>query len=441
MSKKFLIILSVIVLILAIAGVFILWRSTQNRTVVTPPPATKPLSGFPVSAPITNPAPPPEATPNGGQVGPTTTTPIATTTTTTPIIPIKAPGLLTKLSSVPVSGAILTPRISSSTPATIIYIEENTGNLFRILPDGGSQRLTNSTLPSITRLWWGIYKNTITLLAQYPDNQETPVTFRGTYNLKLINLPNTGSTTTIPIELVGAPIPKVLAGGIAVSPTRDRYFSLTDTGNSVLGTITEIATGKVRNIFSSPLKSWSVSWPAPAVIALAPRAAAGLPGTLYFLNTNNGVLTRVFGGSSGFTALTNNTGTKIIYNQELGDLKLFSTADSSSRSLTIATLPEKCVWAKDAVTIYCAVPNTLPIPEAGRPAIQYPDDWWSGEATFNDSLWKVNTTTGEGKIVYANGAAGDANHLDAINLILDEVDQRLIFTDRWTATLWSLDLR
>ena len=76
--------------------------------------------------------------------------------------------------------------------------------------------------------------------------------------------------------------------------------------------------------------------------------------------------------------------------------------------------------------------------EAGGQAAQYPDDWWSGEVTFNDNLWRVNTDTGEAKIIWSNQPG---NSFDAINLILDEADKRLIFTDRWSAILWSLDLR
>jgi len=440
MNKRLLIILSIIVLIIAIAGAIIIWKSTKERTTIPPPSATTPLSGFPVSAPITNPAPTTtEQIPIPTTPSPTTTIPMATITANQPT---KTSGLLTKLSSVPISGAVLTPRVSSTTPAVLIYIEENTGNLFRVIPDGqNSQQLTNSALPGVARAWWGIYKNTLTLLAQYPGPQETPVTFRGAYNLKLMNLANTGSTTTVPTELMGAAIPRVLAGGIAVSTNHDRFFSLLDTDTGVIGTITELVTGKVKNIFSSPLKSWSVSWPAPNIIALAPRAAAGVPGALYFLNPDTGWLARILGGQSGLTTLANGSGTRILYNQELGDLKLFSTRDGGTRSLTVATLPEKCVWAADTVTVYCAVPNILPVVQSGQTTIQYPDDWWSGEAAFNDSFWRINTDTGEGKIVYADGSTGGGNRLDAINLILDEIGQRLIFTDRWSAMLWSLDLR
>lgn len=440
MSKRFLIFLSIIVFILAIAGAIIIWRSVQDRTVVPSAPATTPLSGFPVSAPTTNPVPP------------TTTEPVATgtatepnSTTTSPTNPITPPltsGPLTKLSATPVSGIMLTPRFGSTTPVALVYLEENTGHLFRITPDGqNNQQLTSSSLPGVARVWWGIYKNTITLLAQYLDNREQPVTFRGNYNLKLINLTNTGTTTTIPTELTGADIPNIQVGGIAFSPSRDRFFSLLNTDVGVIGTVTELATGKIRNIFSSPFKSWAVSWPAPTIITLTPRAAAGVPSPLYFLNPDSGALTRILDSQTGLTVLVNPTGTKILYNQELGRLKLYSTEDGSTQTLTMVTLPEKCVWAADAITIYCAVPDTLPTTEIGQSAIKYPDDWWSGEVTFNDSLWKINTATGEGKIVYTNrGASGD-NRLDAINLLLDEVSQRLIFTDRWNGLPWSLDLR
>ena len=421
MNKRLLIAISLIVLILALAGAILFW---VNRPVgdKTPAPIETPLSGFPVSSPIANEVPP---------TIPDVSTPIIPTPINLVPSPINISGL-TKLASTPVAGAILLPRVSSTTPPTLIYLEETTGNLFRATPDGQSnQPLTITSLPGVAHAWWGLTRSkgsdTLTLLVQSLDNQEGATTFRGAYNLR--------ATTTEPTDLVGAIIPDVSAGGIAVSPNRDRFFSLNNTADGISGSVTEFATGKTRTIFTSRLKFWTVSWPSTSIIALAPRASAETPGTLYFLNPETGVLTRVLGDQLGFTALVNQTGNKILYGQGLGALLIYSTRDGETRALTITTLPEKCVWASDAMTLYCAVPNSPSF------AVQYPDGWWRGEVTFNDSFWQIDTKTGEAKIIFTNNSTGGNNKLDAIDLILDETGKRLIFTDRWTATLWSFDLQ
>ena len=419
MNKRLLIAISLIVLILALAGGILFLVNRPSKNSPPPTPVETPLSGFPFSPPVVNEAPPTPDVP----ISPVEIIPINLLPP-----PINISGL-TKLAPTAIAGAVLLPRSSSTTPPTLIYLEESTGNLFRVAPEGqNNQPLTINSLPGVAHAWWGIARNkkddTLVLLAQYLDSREAPATFRGTYNLK--------ATTTEPTDLVGAVIPNISAGGIAVSPNRDRFFSLIDTATGVNGTVTDLLTGKIRAIFTSSLKSWTVSWPSATVITLVPRANAETPGALYFLNPETGVLTRILGDKLGLTTLVNQSGTKVLYGQGLGTLTVYSTRAGETRALTIATLPEKCVWASDAVTIYCAVPNS-----PSRVA-QYPDDWWQGEVTFNDSFWQVDTNTGEAKIIFTNNSSGSNNNLDAINLILDEVGKRLIFTDRWSATLWSL---
>lgn len=408
MSKRFLIILIVILLLIALAGGLFFWLKLKPTNIPPPPttPPTEDLSGFPVAPPLTNPEPEPTSTPpdlplpngNPDQNGSET------------------PSILTRLSATSVSGATLLD-------GTMVYLEEETGNLFQTTNGQDNKQLTKSVLPTVAKAWWGRTKDTLTLIAQYLNPQGLVTTFRGTYNLKT-------STSTEPVDLVGATIPNVSALGVAISPNRERQVSLLTTPSGVTGVITELATGKVQTLFTSSLKNWLVAWPAPTVITLSPRASAGVPGWLYFLNPNTGVLTRVLADQPGLTTLVNPAGSKLIYNRGLGDLRLYSVKDSATTLLTVATLPEKCVWASDAITLYCAVPTNPP------PA-QYPDTWWSGEVSFNDSFWQVNTETGEAKIILAS----QTPTLDAINPILDEGGDRLIFIDKLSGQLWSLDLQ
>lgn len=441
MSKRLLIILSIAVFIIAVSSAIIIWVSVRSRTTLPPPrtlttpdSAPNPLQGFPVSSP-----PAPTSTPAAPA-------PAAISASTSEIIPPEiglrpsaptvtgspaARNFLTKLSPTPVAGAVLIPRIGPAAETALFYMEESTGNLFLANPGGrDNRRLTNSTILGVAKIWWGRSRGTLTLFAQYLGERETLTTFRGTYDLTSAN-GLFGSPAAEPAELVGATIPNVVIGGIAVSPDRDRFFSLLNNGGGVTGTVTELLTGKVRTVFTSRFNSWDVAWPSSTIITLTPRAAAGAPGTLYFLNPDTGVMIPILGGQSGFTILTNPSGTKVLFNEDLGGLKIYSARDDKIQLLTIATLPEKCVWSSDNITIYCAVPDVLPI-------AQYPDDWRRGEIIFSDSFWSVNTDTGETKIILS-GTASDS--FDATDLILDEINRRLIFTDRWSAALWSLTLQ
>ena len=411
MSKRFLIILTILVLLLAVVGGLIFWFKWMAPAPTDPEEAPLgDLSGFPVSDPLTNPEP--ISTPDPSDP---TTSPLPPGEDPTPTNP-ELLGLLTKLSPTSVAGATLLS-------GAVIYLEKGTGNLYRTTDGRDNQKLTENTLPEVSKVWWGKSKDKLHLIAQYLNPQKAVTTFRGTYSLKT-------ATTSAPIDLVGGEIPNVSALGVALPPNQDQQISLLETPDGVSGVVTEFATGKVRTLFSSHFKNWSIAWPAPTVITLSPRAAAGSPSPLYFLNPNTSTLTRVLADQLGLTSLVNPTGTKLVYSRGLSDLRLYSVKDSATTLLTIATLPEKCVWASDAVTLYCAVP-------ASPLSSQYPDTWWSGEVSFNDSFWQINTETGDAKIILASQTPA----LDGINLLLDEARGRLIFTDKLSGQLWALDLQ
>ena len=69
-----------------------------------------------------------------------------------------------------------------------------------------------------------------------------------------------------------------------------------------------------------------------------------------------------------------------------------------------------------------------------------PDDWYKGKVSFNDSIWKINTTTGLVEMFY-NFNRNKFGSFDLIDLSLTEGDEFMLFKNKKDLTLWSLNLK
>jgi hypothetical protein len=100
----------------------------------------------------------------------------------------------------------------------------------------------------------------------------------------------------------------------------------------------------------------------------------------------------------------------------------------TKEDVEIATLPEKCTWKKDNISVYCAVPNA---PVSGS----YPDEWYQGVASFNDFLFKTNIKTG-GLDSLIQLKATDGKNMDVMGIKLSNDENYLIFQNKKDLSLW-----
>jgi hypothetical protein len=111
-------------------------------------------------------------------------------------------------------------------------------------------------------------------------------------------------------------------------------------------------------------------------------------------------------------------------------LGIFDVKSHSVKELNLYSLPEKCVWSANGVTVYCAVP-------ADMSSGEYPDSWYQGLVSFTDRFVKIDAST-LGMSVIADSAY--QTPVDATHLFLDDKEGILFFTNKKDSTLWSLDL-
>jgi len=315
--------------------------------------------------------------------------------------------------------------ISGAAPAstTIKYIERSTGHIYEIEPNGRNRkRLSNTTILKTFESFWSSEADKVVL--RYFETDQTYLSVK-TFSA---TLPSATATTA---AISGMFFPQTITA-MAVSPEEDKIFYLDATEKGMTGTVTDFENKKQTKIFSTSFGGFSPSWPSKNIIALLTKPSAMAQGFFYSLNVKTGEFRRILGDIKGLTALMSPDAERVIYSQSKNsglETKNFNLKSKKTSSFSLTTLPEKCVWSKtDPVLIYCSVPENL------APAA-YPDEWYQGLISFNDSIWQNNLSTGETTLLKS------ATGLDVINPFLTKDENFFVFTDKNDNTLWSLRLK
>ncbi len=425
MNRRLLII--IIAILLGLAVILGGWRFIVYRS--TPLPVTEKSA---TSTPLF---------PTGQKITPAA--PISQTTgrssasdNTGPNNQIAPSSALIQISTRPVAGMFAA---GTSSASSVLFVERATGHVYGLAPGSSqSERLSQTTIPKLVWATGAATPSGIKIALQYLTDGRRQ-NFLAGLNLASStpgeNFARTDNQATLG-ELRGA-----LLGGtvdqMVFSPAQDKLFYLEQASNGVIGRIIDPAKlNQPTNVFASPLGEWLASWPASSTIALLTKPTAAAEGYLYLLNVKTKQSRRVLSGARGLLALVAPDGQKALASASTGNRLSFGWYDFKNnqwRPLSVSTLADKCVWASDAVTVYCGVPTTLP------PAI-YPDDWYRGEISLADNLWRINILTGQGQIIL-NPQLDNRQPLDVWQPLLANDGRMFYFINKRDSTLWAFELR
>ena len=126
---------------------------------------------------------------------------------------------------------------------------------------------------------------------------------------------------------------------------------------------------------------------------------------------------------------------KVLYSLNISgrpELRLFDTVKNTSYVIPNATIAEKCIWSKDSTTAYCAIPNNLY-------GSTYPDIWYMGESSFNDSLISINVADQTMKTLL--NSSDYSTLFDMVDLKLSPREDYVLFTNKKDLKLWSLEVK
>lgn len=363
---------------------------------------------------------------------------------------------LRKISSVPVAGfniflkerlkeiPVITPEVTTTettTPApkkttkptppptefaqATRYVDRKTGNIYQLFLDKLEERRFSTTI--IPKVYESIFvnKNNSILMRYLKPDARTIETFLG----------------GIPKEVLGADTDTNEIKGIflsdnitdlSLSPDSSKIFYLLNAGESVVGTVLDIATNKKTQVFDSPFTEWLSFWPNASMVTLTTKPTAFVQGHMYTLNPTTKSFSRVLGDIAGLTTLTSPNGKLVLYGDSSLSLSTYDVAKKTSTSLGLRTMPEKCVWGSVSDVVYCAVPK-LPT------GAEYPDSWYQGEVSFSDQIWKINIITGNTELI-SDPFIASGEEVDGIKLSLDTSQKYLLFVNKKDSFLWKLDL-
>jgi len=351
---------------------------------------------------------------------------------------------LRQISKVPVSGFTLFERTSTSsvssfntesgsdefeeiTETIYRYMERATGHIYETSArDSLLQRITNTTIPKVYKTLFSNDQKSVVL--QYLSNSNQVETFVGE-----IKNPETSTSTNefVLSEIVGSFLPEQIDN---VEINNSIFYTKTDDlikkSSSYLTNFSDISTQE--NVFESNLSEWAIEWPNENIVTFTNKSSSDSNGSLYFFNINNNSFNKIFSGGFGFTTLTNSDLSKVLYSENSSnrpELLYYDIEENQPYYLEIATLPEKCVWSKTNTNVaYCAVPRSLV-------STSYPDNWYQGRISFNDSLVKIDIENVSVEIV-----PGLTQNFDIIEPQLSANEDYITFINKKDLTLWSLDL-
>lgn len=258
----------------------------------------------------------------------------------------------------------------------------------------------------------------------------------GTYNQELIDTINTDCTNILAALIQkSAGVQKITGDFIEtsiirgdVSPDGNQLFYLkpSPTGG-VLGIITDSVGRNPKQVFASPFTEWKPQWVNATTIALTTLASSEADGYMYFLNPVTGDFQKVIGPVRGLTTLVNPSGSVVLVGSSVNrriSLATYTVATGTTTPRDLSTLPAKCTWQNDTV-VFCAVPREI---SSG----QYPDDWYQGLVTFNDSFWSIDTAQNSTTNIVSPSQKFDAHHL-----LVSPDGAYLYFINKLDGTLWS----
>lgn len=320
---------------------------------------------------------------------------------------------------------------STTTEIVFRYIERGTGHMYETKENSLTKtRLSNTTIPKVYNALFSQDGNK--LILRYLDtNNETIKTFDSEIMKEENPDPNNPE-----YSLEGKFLPNDITEFTA-SPDGNNvlYFTTNNSAEITSVYIADILEDVVSLVYQTPISQWLSQWIDETQIAITTKPHSQVYGYSFLLNTEDKVLTKTVDAKRGLTTLYNQTGEKVIYSisDNRGLATYVQTIGETAFKLNIKTIPEKCAWdPTDNDVVYCATPNILPRGD-------YPEDWYQGEVSFADNIWRLNTRTFDLRQVYQFGTE-DGGRLDVIRPQISPDGRYFMFINKNDLSLWSLDI-
>ena len=308
------------------------------------------------------------------------------------------------------------------------YVDRTTGNIYQTYADKIEERKFSGTIiPKVYEAYFGD-KDESVVMRYLKEDDKTIETFVGALAKEFLGADSDGST-----DVKGSFLPENITD-MSMSPDGKRMFYLFNVGNGTTGITAEASGGQKNQVFDSPFTEWLSFWPSNKMITLTTKPSANVPGFMYAIDPDKKDFNRILGGINGLTTLTSPDGKLVLFGNNNLSLNIYNIATGNINQVSVKTLPEKCVWGRASDKVYCAVPKSID-------GASYPDDWYQGEVSFGDEIWRIDAINGNADILGDPSSMVGGEEVDGIKLSLDENEDYLFFVNKKDSYLWKLNLR
>lgn len=327
------------------------------------------------------------------------------------------------------------PKTKATTPiapptefvTALRYADKATGNIYQTFADKIEERRFSETI--IPKIYDAYFSNNgqSVIMRRLQSNGVTIESFYGSLPKEKLgeDTANNQITGTFLVEGIK---------DISLSPDTSKMFYLSNFGESIIGTILGLGDNKKIQVFDSAFTEWNSSWPTSKTITLTTKPSFGVGGHMYTLDVDKKTFTRALGDINGLTTLMSPDGKLVLVGNNNLSLYVYHMDTRTYDKIGVNTLPEKCVWDKASISIYCAVPAYID-------GAEYPDNWYRGEVSFSDQIWKINLNDGSTYMLADPILVPQGEDIDGIKLALDSNEDYLFFVNKKDSFLWKLDLK
>jgi hypothetical protein len=242
-------------------------------------------------------------------------------------------------------------------------------------------------------------------------------------------------STSTPTTLQSNSISGIVSDFIYNKEANKLIYSIKEGGVSNIYTSTINRTDE-KFVITLPFNEFLIESINANEVLITTKASQSIPGYSYILNITNGSFTKILGDIPGLLVKVSPDKKYYIYSESTQSQPIIRSYNTTTRQVSLGaidTIPEKCVFSqKNTSELYCF---GSVIYKTG----QYPDDWYKGKIFNSESLFKINLDDTSISTIYnfeSNGLS-----FDVINPTLTTNNDFLLFQDKYTLTLWSLDLR
>lgn len=332
-----------------------------------------------------------------------------------PLINVKGPRLR-QLTTKPVAG--YAELYSSSTePYFVRYVEAGLGHVYDINMETGEEiRVSNTTVPQALTAEFSPDGTQVAIQADVTDR-----------NLVTVGKIENG-------EFIGKPLPTSVTDFTFADNGELYYTEVRSQGVDTLGKALNLTTGATRDLFTIPFRAAAIDWAKGGQITnyTYTKPASRLLGYFYSINRGNIVREPISG--EGLTVIANDR--YAAYSLRSGDNHLSFTYNRDTKefgTIPILPLPEKCTFASDEPSVlYCGYEYTIH-------DYHYPDNWYKGLISLNDSLWRVDLNDSSAvQLVIPLQTIG--RELDIISPQYSASSSMLYFINKHDKTLWVYEL-